>query len=378
MRGKSSSPLKILHVVTSLEPGGMENGLVNVARMLDPGQFEVYVACLERSGAFSERLPQLENITVLGKRSGFSPQALFRLGCEISRTKPALIHSHNLGPLIYSSLATGLGLACPILHGEHASLNEEECSPRRLRQRRLLYHCCRSVHTVAEGLTRHLVELGFPSKKITTIVNGVDTHRFFPGDRLSTRRQIPVPEAALLLGIVGRFGPFKRHAMLLEAFSSLAESYPNLHLLIVGGGGNEEQNIAEKVRQHPQAGRIHLVGFQENPVPFYQSLDLLVVPSINEGLSNAVLEAMACGVPVLANSACGNGDVITDQEDGFVADLSSVEKLQSQLFKHLSNPALLSVIGKKARQKAISAFSIDKMVSGYAELYQKVGRIKSR
>jgi len=355
----------------------MENGVVNVARGLDSGQFEVYVACLERSGLFAERLPLPDNVTVLGKQNGFSPSAVFQLCREIFRIKPALIHSHNLGPLIYSCLATGLGLARPILHGEHASLTLEECSPRRLQQRRWLYHCCPSVHTVAAGLTRHLVELGFPAGKIPTIVTGVDTRRFVPGDRSAARRQISIPENAILVGIVGRFGPFKRHAMLLEAFSALAEIHPNLHLLIVGGGGSEEQNVAEKVRQHPYAGRIHLSGFQKNPVPFYQSLDLLVVPSINEGLSNAVLEAMACGVPVLANSACGNADVIANKEDGFVVDLGSVDKLQSQILSHLSNPALLSEVGIKARQKAVSVFSMDEMVAGYAALYSKIGK-KSR
>ncbi|MEI8340012.1 MAG: glycosyltransferase [Verrucomicrobiota bacterium] len=370
--------MKILHVVTSLEPGGMENGLVNVARALDPSQFEVHVACLERTGAFAERLPDPEKVTVLGKKSGFSQRAVFRLAGEISRIRPALIHSHNLGPLIYSSLATLGGTTCPILHGEHSSLTEEECSPKRLRQRRWLYHCCSSVHTVAHGLSRHLVELGFPPEKITTIVNGVDLHRFAPGDRSDARRQSGIPADAFVIGIVGRFGPFKRHALLLEAFARLGSDYPELHLLIVGGGGSEQSEISEKARTHPHATRIHLAGFQKNPVPFYQSMDLLAVPSVNEGLSNAVLEAMACGVPVLANSACGNGDVIVSGVDGMVADLGTSEKLREQLSLYLAKPEFLRAIGNRAAQKAVSAYSIDQMVAGYVELYRRTGNRKSR
>jgi glycosyltransferase involved in cell wall biosynthesis len=363
--------VKILHVVNSLEPGGMENGLVNVARLLDPEEFEVHVACIERSGAFAERLPDLKNVTVLGKKSGFSLQAVFRLAGEISRIRPAWIHSHNLGPLVYSSLATLGGMTCPILHGEHASLTDEECLPRRMRQRRWLYHCCRRVHTVSFGLSRHLVELGFPEGKITTIVNGVDIHRFAPGDRSDARRMTGLPPDAQVVGMVGRFGPFKRHAVLLEAFAGLGAQHPNLHLLIVGGGGSEQARVAEAVRLHPHAPRIHLAGFQNNPVQFYQSMDLLVVASINEGLSNAVLEAMACGIPVLANSACGNTEVITCDQDGFVADLGTPEKLRSQLSRHLANLLFLAPVGARARQKAVSDFSIEKMVAGYSALYRR-------
>lgn len=370
---ENGAPVKILHVVNLLEPGGMENGLVNVARNLDPARFKVYVACLERSGVFAERLPEPDNVRILGKKNGFSPLAVFRLAREISRIRPALIHTHNLGPLIYSSLATMGGITCPILHGEHSALTNEECSPRRLRQRRLLYHCCRSVHTVTHGLTRHLVELGFSPVKITTIVNGVDTDRFAVGNRSGARLKTGLPADAVVIGIVGRFGPFKRHAMLLEAFAGLGEEHPELHLLIVGSGGSEQETVREKARIHPYASRIHLTGFQDNPVPFYQSMDLLVIPSVNEGLSNALLEAMSCGVPVLANSACGNADVISSGEDGFVVDLETPEKLREQISKHLANVSLLPAVGSRARQKAASVFSIDRMVAGYVELYRKTG-----
>ena len=107
-------------------------------------------------------------------------------------------------------------------------------------------------------------------------------------------------------------------------------------------------------------------------------MDLLVVPSVNEGLSNAVLEAMACGVPVLAHSACGNGEVIASDEDGFVVDLETPEKLQGQLSRHLANPSYLAAVGNRARQKAVSAFSIEKMVAGYIELYRMKVPVETR
>jgi glycosyltransferase involved in cell wall biosynthesis len=136
--------------------------------------------------------------------------------------------------------------------------------------------------------------------------------------------------------------------------------------------------MVRKAREHPFADRIHCTGFQENPVPCYQSLDLLVVPSINEGLSNAVLEAMACGVPVLANKACGNADVLANGENGFVRDLSSREKLHSELAGCLSRAAVLVEMKETCRARAVENFSIDKMTAGYEALYRQIGSKKSR
>jgi glycosyltransferase involved in cell wall biosynthesis len=231
---------------------------------------------------------------------------------------------------------------------------------------------------VTGALSRHLVEHGFPADKIMTIMNGVDAGRFVPEDPGVARKMIGIPEKALVIGIVGRFGPFKRHAMLLEAFQTLAAVYPSLHLLVVGGGGPEQKAISNKAKRHPYSDRIHLTGFQENPVPYYQAMDLLVVPSVNEGLSNAVLEAMACGIPVLANAACGNGDVIDEGKNGFVADLDSSEKLHLKLRQLLSEPARLTAMRETCRDKAVREFSIDQMVSGYASLYREIGRPNSR
>src|SRR4051812_14284463 len=98
--------MKILHVVTSLEPGGMENGVVNIARGLEPCGMKTHVACLERSGPFAERLPASSEVRVLGKQSGFSVHATWQLVRLIADMRPSVIHSHNLGPLIYSALAS--------------------------------------------------------------------------------------------------------------------------------------------------------------------------------------------------------------------------------------------------------------------------------
>ena len=367
--------IRVLHVVFSLEPGGMENGIVNVANALPEEEFEIHVACLERRGAFVDRLKHPERVTVLGKPPGFSFAASKSLRREIARIRPHLVHSHNLGPLIYSAISTSGGFQVPILQGEHAELTKTELTPKRLWQRRLFYRCCKAVHSVSHGMHAQLKDLGFGSPKLRVIVNGVDTNRFAPSEKVAAKRAAGIPENALVFGIVGRFGPFKRHRLLVEAFENAADLNPNLYLLVVGGGGPEESNVRDQVNASRHASRITLTGFQQDPRPFYHAMDLLVVPSVNEGLSNAVLEALACGIPVLAHQACGNAEVVRHRKDGFLANLSTAESLTQELINVCNHSDILPALGVSARERAISQFSLNGMVNEYRNLYKEITAI---
>ena len=364
--------MKILHVVNSLDPGGMENGVVNMARALEPRGFEIHVACLERRGAFAERLPHPERVTVLGKADGFSPRAALRLAREISRLRPAVVHSHNLGALIYASLATAGGHRAALLHGEHSQLTADELTPRRLRQRRWLYRACRAVHTVAHPMRDELLALGFSAEKISVIPNGVDTAHFAPGDRATARAGLALPADAVCIGIVGRFGPFKRHEILLGAFDEIAPRLPAAHLVIAGTGGPAETAVRARAQAGPHAARIHWLGFQSDPRACYQALDVLAIPSVNEGLSNVALEAMACGIPVLANTGCGHERIIASGDDGLIADLATPAALAAQLTALLAQPERLADFGQKARAKMLRDFSLGAMAGAYERLYRSL------
>ena len=364
--------LRILHVVFSLDPGGMENGIVNVARGLPADEFEVHVCCLERGGAFVERLPQPENVVVLNKPPGFSPRAVLRVARHAARIGADLLHPHNLGPLTYAALGSGFGLWKPVLQGEHGVFQGDQGSPARLRQRQRLYRACRKVHTVSESLRRYLIEHGFPAEKITAILNGVDTERFQPVDKAAVRAQLDLPASGQFIGIVGRFDPNKKHLLLIKAFNRVATQLPGARLVIVGDKGAEKDAIHAAAQASPARDRIHLAGFQSNPTPWYQALDLLAAPSIFEGLSNAVLEAMACGVPCLAHTACGNAEVITSGSDGFLAALDSVELLAAEMHRVLANQTELAAVGQRARARVMRDFSMDAMVRNYARIYREV------
>jgi sugar transferase (PEP-CTERM/EpsH1 system associated) len=375
-RGSSqtvATPLHILHVVFSLEPGGLENGVVNLANGLDRARFRTTICCLERVGHFAERLQPDVAVECLEKRSGFDPRSVVRLAGLLRRVRPDVIHTHNLGPLIYTVLARSTDprlIRTRILHGEHGALQSDELSPKRLRQRKLFYRFCRNVHTVSGSLREHLIEFGLPQAKISAILNGVDCGRFSPAaDRRASREALGLSSEAIVIGAVGRLVAQKRQLLLIEAFARTVErGREDTHLLLLGDGPDKERVLTAI---EPHGDRITWAG-QRDPAPFYRAMDLLVMPSVREGLSNVLLEAMASGVPCLSHPACGAGEVITDGQNGILRPMESAEDLATALEELLASPGLLGALGQQARRTAVEHFSLNVMVAGYQRLYEQV------
>lgn len=370
----ATGSLRIAHVVDSLAPGGMENGIANLARTMEPDGCETHVVCLTRRGAFAERMPDPAQVTALEKPPGFLPKWVSVLRRELRRIAPDLIHTHNLGPLIYTGLASLLPGLPPIVHGEHAELGPGETTPKRLWLRRFLYRRCAAIHSVSAALNRNLEANGLRFPKPVAIANGVDTHRFQPSPQRSLTRAslgIPGPESGFVLGVVGRFGPFKRQRLLVEAFDLLAENHPSLWLVLVGDGGPEADSVRERVAASPHSGRIRLAGFQAEPAPWYQAFDLLVQPSVNEGMSNALLEAMACGTPILAQVSCGCAELIRHGENGFLTECRTSRDLADAIHPFVTDPSGdWRQVGPAAREIVTRNFSLDSMARAYRELYE--------
>lgn len=367
--------MKILHVVHSLRPGGMENGVVNLANQLVRYRVRTDVCCVDQSGTFADRLPEGSLVHELRKPEGFQWKAVRDLKALIRREKPDMVHSHNLGCLLYAGLACAVGARVPLLQGEHGSFQPPDLLWRRRAMRWFLYRLCSGVHTVSDGLRDELVQRGFGFAHPVSIVNGVDTQRFRPAESVvAAREAVGLPADAQVIGIVGRFIVFKRHDLLLDAFERLAESFPKLHLIIAGAGGEVESSVRDRVESSPWRSRILLTGFTSEPEKYYRCMDLLAMPSEKEGLSNALLEAMACGVAVLGSAACGNAEVLQHGKDGLLEDLSTADLLEARLREGLNQPARLRELGRQARETVLSRFSLESMAQGYLALYQSMVR----
>jgi glycosyltransferase involved in cell wall biosynthesis len=352
----------------------MENIVVEVCNRLDPARFAVTVCCLDRLGPFAERLrPEVRRVE-LCKAPGFGWRYVAALRRVMREGTFDVVHTHHLGGLIYAALAR-LGLGGPrVVHSEHIILHGSEVKWRRLWQRKLLYRFAAScVFAVSKQQVDQLRTMGLTHRKMFTLPNGGNCARFRPvvaEEKAALRRRLGLSPDGFWLGKVARFATAKRHLDLIAAFEKAVVSQPRLRLLLVGDGGSEKQAVLDRVESSPARAHIFCAGFQQDPAPWYQAMDALVVASSYEGLPNAVLEGMASGLPVLANAACGVRELARDGEHGWIGDLSTVDQLAAGLARAAAeSPDRLASMGAAAAEHVRSGFSLEAMLEKYDRLY---------
>jgi glycosyltransferase involved in cell wall biosynthesis len=205
------------------------------------------------------------------------------------------------------------------------------------------------------------------------IPNGVDTERFRPvgaGQRQVLRQALGFPADALLLGCVGSLTPVKRHADLLDAFAKVLARSTNAHLLLVGDGPLKDAT-ATRAAAPDLAGHVHLLGQNADVQHVLQALDLFVLASETEGLSNAILEAMACGLPVVATRVGGNPEIV-DAECGELTAPGDANELAEAMLGMLQDAGKRTRMGECAHQRILANYSLDSMARAYETLYREL------
>lgn len=369
----------IVHVIHHLVIGGMENGLVNLINQLPKERFKHAVVCIEDFSDFRDRIrcPEVEVYAL--HRSKIGPMRLrWQLFNLLWKLRPDIVHSRNLSGLDALLPARLAGIST--LHSEHGfdvdNLNGTATKPSLLR--RLHAPLVKHYVTVSEHLRLLLIdELGIASARVTRIYNGVDTARF----TLSPRHRHELLPADLrgnelfVLGTVGRVQPIKDHATLFRATAELLGRHPEwrqrLRLALVGDGPLlvDLKNLAHHLGI---AGLVWFAGARTDVPDLLQAMDLFVLPSLNEGISNTLLEAMATGLPVLATAVGGNIELV---EAGVVGDTftpGDVHALAAKMENYVADPVRSAAHGAAARRRVLRQFSLQDMLTAYQEVYQKL------
>jgi sugar transferase (PEP-CTERM/EpsH1 system associated) len=368
--------IRILHVVDSLGKGGLENGLVNVIEGLDPARFEHIVLTMRSLGPNADRLPRDRvRIECLGKQTGsrFQVAALAR---AIREFEPDIVHSRNWAAIESVVAARWVGSRA-VVHSEHGLESDASAKEpwRRLCFRRLAYEMAHRVLSVSYQLRDlHARRTGFPPHKIAVIHNGVDSRRFFPDAvaRARMREELGLSDEEFCIGCVGNLLPVKDHMTLLRAATVLAGSCRTWRLLITGEG-SERPKLEAAVNAHPEwSARVRLLGSSNRVPELLNAMDVYVLPSINEGISNSLLEAMATGLPVVATAAGGNPEVVVDGESGLLFPARDVGKLAEHLLMLERRRDLRLQLAQQAVRRVRGAFSIEGMVQQYEHLYESL------
>lgn len=335
-------------------------------------EFAVAICALTEADDFKDRLPAETPVLELKKKSGLDFGCVLRLRHLIRSRRPDVVHSHNWNALIYSILAIGGG-STALLHGEHALLYGWERSPWRLRLRQALYARCDVVHTVSQGQAAEIAAFGISrGVDLRVIRNGVDTQKFCPQDKAQARAALGIPATGPCIGMVARCVPEKRHTLLLEAFEQTAAAFPDVTLVLAGAGGMCESSVRAEVARHPFASRIIWLGHRNDMPAVYNALDLMVLTSTSEGMSNVSLEAMSCGVPVLMHHACGSEELIVEGVNGSAAPMGGVEEVAAAVARLLAAPENLRRMGCEARAIVERRHPLEKTAADYAAVYREL------
>jgi glycosyltransferase involved in cell wall biosynthesis len=292
----------------------------------------------------------------------------------IKRLNPDLIHAHELISPATTAIAAKMLLGIPVVatvHGSGRSSDVLRIKCRVLGKARLKILCqeIAAFCVISAVIDRELAAEGVPIQKRIPIPNGVDIERFTPLDlvlKKDLRSRLDLPVDAHIAIFVGRLAPEKRVDLLIGIWSSVRETIPQARLLIVGSGPEEAE-----LRQRANGGILFL-GSQSDVTPYLQAADLFVLPSAAEGLSLALLEALACGLPVIATSVGGNPEVIHHKETGWLIPPDDPLALTEAMITLFEDEKLQSKLRENARAHAVQNYSLVKMADRLVDLYRQV------
>lgn len=250
--------------------------------------------------------------------------------------------------------------------------------------KRVLFLLKRSTKVVALSaeIESELQAAGVPSFKIVSIPNGVDTDRFLPAspeirEKIRAELGLNAKEKAVLFS--GRIVPRKGLDLLINSWTEVSAHHPEARLWILGSGKNQadsiEKELKERVRNE-NLEHVHWLGETTEPENFYQAADIFVFPSRREGLSNTLLEAMACGLPSIASDIGGNIDVIEDGENGRLFPSDDSAELSTVLLGLLKTPEERQNLSVSARADVLKRFDLEETTRRYAELYKELQSTK--
>jgi glycosyltransferase involved in cell wall biosynthesis len=226
-----------------------------------------------------------------------------------------------------------------------------------------ILHQADALIAISRDVEADLLRWGFPSQRIRHIPNGVDTGYFTPNHAFPRRH----PVRFILLG---RRHPQKGIDLALQAAHLLqAQGLSEQFHISFYGVAYPEYDYERMAHQLGVSDNVTFFPFQEKPLDIYQAAHCLILPSRGEGLSNALLEAMATALPVVATQVSGTVDVVTDGEDGLLIPPESPEALAKAMMTVVQQPDLALRLGQQARQKMLRAFSLDSVAQQYSELY---------
>jgi glycosyltransferase involved in cell wall biosynthesis len=366
---------RILKVVPTLMCGGTENQFMTLGRLLDRSRFDLEFACLRKWGPFVKELAQLriplEEYQVSTFRSVQAIAQQARLARHISRRGIQIVHAYNFYGNVFA--IPPARFVAPVVI---ASIRDRApyLTPMQKRVQRYACQFADCVLVNADAVKDWLIDEGYDESNIVVIRNGVDMARFQgepAGERI--RHELGIPAGAPLVTVVSRLTRLKGIENFLEAAAALKPRYPEARFLVVGETSPHDRPYLEELTSLAGrlgvADRVVFTGLRSDVPALLGCASVAVMPSLNEALSNVLLESMAAGAAVVATRVGGTPEALVDGETGLLVPPGDSGAMAAAVARLLDDRQLAARLGAAASELIATKFSVDRMVRATEQLY---------
>ncbi len=376
-------PIRVLQFLPVFAIGGTERQVANLTAGVDRTRFDLHVACFERRGEF---LPDIEArqipVTEYKIKRLYGLHTLrqqFKLAGYLRRHQIDVVHSYNFYANCFAVPAARLA-SVPVIVAAIRDTGAYLPTQHRAAQRLI----CRLAHVVltnASAVREWLITEGYRPEAVEVIRNGIDLARFAqPRMEGGVREELGIPKDAPVVAMLARVNRLKGAEYFIEAAGAVATRFPDTRFLVIGDallmtdgvvGPNADykRELEDLIRKHGLAGRVIFTGFRLDVPELLGEVTVSVHPSLSEALSNAVLESMAAGVPVVATRVGGTPEIIEDGVTGLLVPPRDSAALAHAICRALSDRGLAARMGHAGRRRIVEHFSLARMVRETEQLY---------
>jgi len=369
--------VSILHVVDSLEFGGLERVVTDLAMAQQQAGHRVAVFSINQTTGFASELRQAGIDVVIANKAGTLDAKVIRLlRSTASRMGAHVVHAHNFVPNYYAALALLLWPGGPMLVNTCHDMGMRLSHARLRRLFQMSLWRTARVAMVGQQVHDRYMALGMvPPSRAETVLNGIPVARFAntPAHKGQARAKLKLSEQDLVIGCVGRLVGLKNHRLLIGLMPELLATHPTLKLVIVGYGELHEA-LAQQARDLGVAHAVTITGQRSDVSDLLPAFDVFALPSLTEGLSIALLEACASSLAVLASRVGGNPDIITDGQNGLLVPADDAPATKAALLRLLGAPGIRQSYGQAARQWVEAHASSGALVRAYDAFYRRAAQ----
>ncbi len=355
-------------LIPTLVQSGAEKQLVLLATGLPRAEFDIHVTCLTSGGPYEATLRDAGiPVTIIGKRFQFDPLAFFRLRKHLRQRQPDILHTWLFAAHSYGRLALPRGTNTRVIVSERCV---DSWKSWQLQIDRRLVSRTDFLVGNSQAVVDFYQPLGYPDSKLRVVPNGVEVPPVPSHTRAEFLKELQLPEDAKLALFVGRLAPQKRVTDLLWSMQLLRQVDPRAYLVVVGDGPLRA-SLEQYAREVEAISHVRFLGHRSDAASLLHHADVVWLASEFEGMSNSLMEAMACSRPIVASAIPPNQELIQHGTHGYLVNIGDTAGFAQFTLKLLDDSDLASRLGTAARERVATELSVPRMIQRYVDLYRE-------